>query len=322
MRTTIKIILAGLLACASLAAFAESAAQTATETKAERLARYLALNDAETRLAALKDDERALSIKLDMIDYVNQSRARARLAPVELDILASRVANGQCSEAAKLGFTGHWNTAGLKPYMRWAKAGGIDHVSENAAATWSSGSLNPDQAYEYMRRSHDRFMAETPPADGHRQNVLRPEHNFVGLGFAFEGGQFRYYEEYIDRYLASAEYSREVAAGEKFTLSFRAAEGLWPYAVIAYYEPMPKPMTPAEISRKGAYADYSDSQAAGLWPNDLKIEDGGACSISLRFDRPGLYYVQIYLDAKDPRGATRFDTKGKIQASGIVIQAR
>jgi hypothetical protein len=152
--------------------------------------------------------------------------------------------------------------------------------------------------------------------------VLRPEHNFVGLGFAFDGGQFRYYEEYIDRYLEKAEYSREVAVGEESTLGFQAAAGLWPYAVIAYYEPLPKPMTPAELSRKGAYADYGDSQAAALWPNDLKIEDGGACSVPLRFTRPGLYYVQIYLDTKDPRGARSFGTKGKIQASGIVIQAR
>jgi uncharacterized protein YkwD len=286
------------------------------------LAAYSALNDAETRLADYKDDAAALARKLEMLDQVNASRSGAGAAPLRLDILASRVANSQAAEAARLGFTGHWNTAGLKPYQRWAKAGGIDHVSENAAATMSTGRLDPAEALAMMRDSHGRFMAERPPADGHRKTVLRPEHNFVGLGFAFSGGQFRYYEEYLDRYLAGADYPKVAKAGETFSLAFTPERGLWPYALIAYYEPMPRPLTPAELSRKGSYADFSDSKAAGLWPDDLKGRAGEACALSLRFDRPGLYYLNIYLDSKDPSGATSFDTRGKLQASGIVIEVR
>lgn len=300
-----------------------SAGQVAlAETSEERLARYASLNDSETRLADYKDGGEALALKLKMLDYVNSSRAGAGATPVELDILASRTANSQAAEAARLKFSGHWNTAGLKPYQRWAKAGGIDHVSENAAATMSSAALDPGTALPMMKASHDRFMAEKAPADGHRKNVLAPAHNFVGLGFAFSGGQFRYYEEYLDRYLAGADYPKVVTAGQAFELTFTAAGGLWPYALFAYYEALPKPMTPAEISSRGSYADFSDTTAASLWPTDLKPKQEGTCSASLRFDRPGLYYINIYLDTKDPAGAHSFDTKGKIQASGIVIEAR
>ena len=52
-----------------------------------------------------------------------------------------------------------------------------------------------------MRDSHDRFMAEKPPHDGHRQAVLDPVHTAVGIGAAITTQNFRYYEEYVDRYL-------------------------------------------------------------------------------------------------------------------------
>ena len=58
-------------------------------------------------------------------------------AAVKLDILASRVANKMCREAAENNFIGHWNLAGEKPYHRYAFAGGYDHVSENAFGEWS-----------------------------------------------------------------------------------------------------------------------------------------------------------------------------------------
>ena len=39
----------------------------------------------------------------------------------------------------------------------------------------------------------------------------------------------------------------------------------------------------------------------------------------MRFSRAGLYYVQVYLDTAKPSGRSA-DTRGKIQASGLVVR--
>ena len=117
----------------------------------------------ETRYAEYRDDEESLIAKLEMLAYINESRRTHGVQELELDILASRVANRMCIEAAKGDFSGHWNTRGEKPYHRYALAGGVDHVSENASALRRSGGSLPatyESAVSFMKDAHDRFMAE------------------------------------------------------------------------------------------------------------------------------------------------------------------
>ena len=82
-----------------------------------------------------------MTLLLSMITsiVINASRKKFKAQPVKLDILASRVANKQCREAAENGYVSHWNLAGEKPYLRYAFAGGYDHISENAFGEWTSG---------------------------------------------------------------------------------------------------------------------------------------------------------------------------------------
>ena len=61
---------------------------------------YKALNDNETRLLQFRDDDEALRLKVNHLEIINKSRKKHKAASVELDILASRVANKACREAA------------------------------------------------------------------------------------------------------------------------------------------------------------------------------------------------------------------------------
>jgi uncharacterized protein YkwD len=100
------------------------------------LEKYKKLNEREQRLIEFKDNDDALNLKIDQLAIINNSRKKHNAAPVELDILASRVANKMCKEAADNAYLGHWNMAGEEPYLRYAFAGGHDHVSENAYGEW------------------------------------------------------------------------------------------------------------------------------------------------------------------------------------------
>jgi uncharacterized protein YkwD len=290
---------------------------------AERFMKYLQRNERERRLAEYADGPEELLAKLVMLDYINRSRSEYGRPQLDLDILASRTANKMSREAARHGFRGHWNLRGEKPYHRYALAGGTDHVSENAAAGWTSGRF-PDTyefALQQMKAAHDRFMAEKPPRDGHKQNVLDPHHNFVGLGYEIDGSQFRYYEEYIDRYLEVELEQQFLARGESTVLRFRPLrEDHHPYALFVYYEPPLDEMTVAQVNRKGSYPDFSRSYAVKMWPWELPAPDAeGFIEVELAFDRRGSYYVDIYLDDEPYRRNTGAGTKGKIRGSGVVL---
>jgi hypothetical protein len=297
--------------------------QLLQQIPADKWEEYRVLNNEETRYAEYKDPDQMLAVKLVQLAYINRSRSRYNAPPLELDILASRVANRMSKEACEQNFSGHWNTRGEKPYHRYAFAGGVDHVLENSATKWSSGSFNRELStyLAFMKEGHDHFMAEKAPYDGHKQNCINKFHTHVGIGTYIYSNQFRYYEEFVDRYLDFVSYKTSVSKDEAFDLLIKPLDpNHHVYAVVVYYEPFPKPMTPAQLNRKGGYPDFTSQQALSLWPWQLKEESStGATRITLKFKTAGLYYVNIYLSDKPYTGGGA-STKGKLQGSGIVLR--
>ena len=287
------------------------------------LENYLKLNEKELKLIEFKDDEEALKMKLIQLNVINKSRKRNNAKPVNLDILASRVANKMCREAAENNYIGHWNMAGEKPYHRYAFAGGFDHVSENAYGEWSSENYNPSTALisSMMKSGHGTFMAEKAPKDGHKKNIIDKSHNFVGIGFCLSENQFRYYEEFIDRYLEFENIPEELKAGEPSSITVKTNGEYFLYYLVIYREKFPQPLTPAQIRKKGSYDDYTDEEYLQITAWDLaRYRNGSAYKIPLGFSKDGLYYIQIFFDKKEITKPSSLNTKGRTSASGIVIK--
>lgn len=281
-------------------------------------AHYKQLNDQEDRLVEFKDDDRMLELKIKQLAVINKSRKKHKREPVQLDILASRVANKMCVEAAKERYLSHWNKAGQKPYHRYAEAGGLDHVSENASKIDDPrGFDQTDQVYlDNMARAHADFMAERAPNDGHKQNIIEKVHNFVGIGVYMEGGYFRYYEEFIDRYYTFHKVPAKVKKGEEFTIELEAQQGHYLFQLAAFYEKV-VPRKPKFQS----YPDYSTKIVKQVYPWELaKMRQGTKYTIALQFDKPGFYYIHLYQHNKELTQPKSIDTKGKLQASGMVIE--
>jgi hypothetical protein len=284
---------------------------------------YFKLNDGEHRLIEYKDDNEALKLKLLQLEIINTSRKRFNAAPVKLDILASRVANKMCREAAEKGFVGHWNTAGQKPYHRYAFAGGYDHVSENAFGEWSSDNYEVSNSIigSMMKSGHDTFMAERSPNDGHKKTIIEKTHNFVGIGFYLSGKQFRYYEEFLDRYLEFENIPSEVKVDTPINISVKTTDNNFLYFLIIYYEKVPEALAPALINKKGSYADFTNEEFKSITAWDLSLyRSGNTYKIPLTFQKEGLYYIQIYQDKKELTKPGSLNTKGKTPVSGIVIK--
>lgn len=313
----IFVILAIVILCLPRSIFPDRIAHSA-----ENIEDYIALNNNEKRLAEFKDSEEAIRLKLGQLEIINKSRRKHNSKPVKLDILASRLANKMCREAAENEYVGHWNLAGEKPYHRYAFAGGYDHVNENAFGEWSSDNYDatPATISEMMERGHASFMSERAPNDGHKKNIIEKEHNFVGIGFHLSGKQFRYYEEFIDRYLQFENIPSQVKKGENTSITIKT-DGTYPYFLLIYFEDFPKPLSSKEISRKGSYADFTRDEYKKLFAWEMvKFKNGSSYKIPLNFSKEGLYYIQIFTDKKEITKPASMSTKGKTPYSGIVIK--
>ena len=297
--------------------------RSADDITKEDFKNYQMLNESERRLMEFKDDDEALKLKVVQLNIINKSRLRNNASPVMLDILASRVANKMCREAADNEYIGHWNMAGEEPYLRYAFAGGFDHVSENAYGEWSSGKYNISSQLisRMMKTGHGKFMDERAPADGHKKNIIDKFHNFVGIGYCLTGKQFRYYEEFIDRYFEFENIPSEVKAGEPFNITVKTNGQSFLYYIVIYREKWPKPLSPAQINKKGSYRDYTNEEYKDIAAWDLsRYRIGALYNIPLSFSEEGLYYIQIFSDKKEISKPASINTKGKTPESGIVIK--
>ena len=285
---------------------------------------YKKQNEKEMRLIEYKDSEDALKLKIYQLDNINKSRKKNNAPPVKLDILASRVANKMAKEAAENEFLGHWNLAGEEPYLRYAFAGGYDHVSENAFGQWSSDNYTvSNQAIaSMMKAGHESFMSERAPADGHKANIIEKSHNYAGIGYFIKGKQFRYYEEFIDRYFEFENIPSEVKTGDKFNITVKTNGNNYLYYMIIYKQKFPRALSPAEINKRGGYMDYTNDQYKEITAWDLsRYRNGTVYTIPLSFSDEGLYYIHIYADKKEITKPGTLNTKGKTPATGIVIKA-
>jgi hypothetical protein len=174
-----------------------------------------------------------------------------------------------------------------------------------------------------MSKGHSEFMAERAPNDGHKKTIIEKYHNFVGIGYYLSANQFRYYEEFIDRYLEFENIPSEVKADQPFTITVNPLDNGYLYYLVVYREDFPGPMTPSMLKKMAGYADYTKEEYMKFTAWELsEFKSGDSYNIPLKLSKEGLYYIHIYLDNKEITIPSSINTKGKQPASGIVIAVK
>ncbi len=116
-----------------------------------------------------------------MLDLINKDRSSAGLLPVVLG--SNPAAQQHAEEMLKNSYLSHWGVDGLKPYMRYTLAGGINYEAENVSGI--DGPLPPGN---YSKISVPQELAETERgfmnSQGHRDNILNKWRKKVNLGIA------------------------------------------------------------------------------------------------------------------------------------------
>lgn len=257
--------------------------------------------------AASTIDETRFTLRQEFLRLINTDRKHHGLKPVELDAWTSSLADEYCRAQIRNGTTGHFTTDGVAPYMRYSFAGGNDGVSENAAA-WSASYRFSDRAlYEMIRRSEEAMMAETAPHDGHRRTILDPSATHVGIGLAWEKGEFRLTQEFVRHYIAwTRKLPRAATLRDRVTAAGRAEHGFIADAISVHYEPLPQPISPLTANAIETYSlpdrrrDYAAS-GTNDFSFDIPFTDG-----------PGIYTVVVWV--------RRPNDKDAIPASNVSIR--
>lgn len=274
-----------------------------------------------------RDPELKFALKQDLLARINKDRAEHGLKPVQLDPHASQIADAYCERQIRNRTTGHYTLDGLSPYMRYSFAGGNDGLSENAAA-WSANYDFADNVIpELIWRSEDAMLAEKPPDDGHRRTILDPHATHVGIGLAWNKGEFRLAQEFLRRYIDWTEpLPRTAVVNEHIAGGGLALPGYRVDAVSVYHEAFPQPMSAVTANRINTYSlpknrrDYLPRSTAAIrlaarqrTASEFVVRRDGSFSVSVPFvDGPGVYTVVVWVRKRGEQSA--------IAASNISIR--
>ena len=133
-----------------------------------------------------------------VLSLVNNDRAAYGLANVSYTNFSS--AQQHSESMFQNYYFSHWDIYGMKPYMRYTLLGGPGGVDENVAYIYNSSGVNVLNALkqmEYNMMYNDQQCCN----NGHRDNILTPQHNYISIGVAYNRTIIYLTEDFINNYI-------------------------------------------------------------------------------------------------------------------------
>ena len=204
-------------------------------------------NESSTTSIQITYPSNYLTLANYTLAIINQNRTSMGLDKVIL----SPIPSGQEHADSMLqnGYFSHWDTQGYKPYMRYSLLNGTGYVEENVAYEYSGqliflSTQRVERAIgdlEWQMMNNDSACC----ANGHRDNILNIYHTRVSIGIAYNAN-YLYLVQDFETYLTSL--SSPIAQGNTVTLQGNTSQALSPSSVEVYYDPLPSPISPANLS--------------------------------------------------------------------------
>ena len=233
-----------------------------------------------------------------LLKQVNAERAHAGLRQLQLDELASRVANEHARDMVQRAFLSHWGSDGRKPYHRYSFAGGTDAVQENVSSAESIQSVTPTGVGRDLYEMHLAMFEEIPPNDGHRRTILLPQLTHVGFGIAMQGHNLRLDELYLSRYIELEPIPRQ--AQPKTTVLLRGRILNLQHVLTGadvHFEPLPSPPAIEWLRERRSYGLPTVYETIlPRLPFRYFYPDGSSGSIELRSG--GRFHTRVNLSRK------------------------
>jgi uncharacterized protein YkwD len=245
-----------------------------------------------------------------MLALINRDRRTEKLSPVVLDEgPPTRAGQEHAEDMAHLGYLGHWGSDGSVPEQRLTRAGGADFVMENASCFTDERERPIDKAPMIdpadVEHAESMFFNEKPPNDGHRRNILKPQHTRVGIGVAQPGKIPQeipvpcFSQEFVDSYGSYDPIPGRAKVGAVIHVSGRSQPA--PTGVGIARVETPHPLPPSELNKRRSYP--TPTPYALYWPKgyvtDIPLTVTGdtfAIDVPLGDPKrePGLYEVSVW----------------------------
>jgi hypothetical protein len=183
------------------------------------------------------------------LDLINKDRTEHGLNPVVLgDNPAAQI---HADDMFNNYYLSHWDTDGLKPYMRYTVGNGINREEENSAYSgWYDRSTDPNRyatidPEQELKDLEYQMMYDDAVSDwGHRDNILNKWHKRVNIGIAHDSHRLTLVQQFEGDYVT---FSRPPGlANGVLSLAGNNSLGAIDSAAV-FYDPPPRPMTQAEL---------------------------------------------------------------------------
>ncbi len=245
-----------------------------------------------------------------MLELINRDRKANGSSPVEWDATAAAAGLQHAQEMADYSYMSHWNRDGYDPDYRYTRAGGLDVAFENVYRLQVRRSDGTGGVISDWRQAIEDAQAALMKSEGHRANILAPEHTHVGIGIAYNAtaGDLCLAQEFVNRYVQIAALPRRARPGERLVLRGKLLSGSTEPLVNLAYEPSPPAsgLTIEQLNAKGAYS--SPAQQIAVVPVSADASGEFVTEIKLEAAAPaGLYHVRLWANSGEKQRVLAFD---------------
>ena len=231
-----------------------------------------------------------------LLELINQDRSAAGLTPVVWDETAAEAGQRHAEEMAELGYLSHWNFDGYGPDYRYSQVGGLHMAQENVfsySKHTEDGKAAPITDWEAVAVT---TQASLMASEGHRNNILAPEHTHVGIGVAYQSatGEFRVAQEFVNQYIDLQPPPLRVTGGERFVVQGTLSEGVSNPVINLAYEGYPSPLSLEELDSRDTY------RSPAIFLQEIPFQLNGSDLVFEMEISPGslsgLYHLRIWVD--------------------------
>jgi uncharacterized protein YkwD len=184
------------------------------------------------------------------LDHINKDRSASGLAAVTLG--GNSASQKHAEDMLNNGYFSHWGMDGMKPYMRYTLAGGLNYEAENAfmtATRWRGGTdtsykRNPKEMLDEAEIS----LMESP---GHKANILNKWHKTVNIGMAYSNDSLFLVQQFEGGYISFS--SLPVLNNDVLSVSGQTLNGFTIKQIQLWYDQLPHELTPGQLGATHSY---------------------------------------------------------------------
>ena len=209
-------------------------------------------SDTDTHTPSLRN----LPEKQHMLELINNARGANGVARVSMG--GNNAAQIQADRMLEECVFSHWDTDGLKPYVRYSLAGGYQNNGENALTSnecnLTGTLLQWNEHPGEMVGNAVEALLESP---GHRKTMMDPSYSIVNIGLAWDRNTFKavqHFEgDFVDYLRLPTIEDGKLELEGRLRNDFRF-EGDMPLVAVLIYDPAPQRFTRAQLARTHCYA--------------------------------------------------------------------